>query len=289
MPSKPKMKLFTCMAHADPRKLPYLAPVLKMQALLCESVHVCIITNLFDPAALSAIHACAPPLSERFTMEIYNHGCDQLPSPWLLTWVHKKLMLEKFRDPSYTHFMCIEDDMEVTPANMRYWLHNREVLRPYNLYPSFLRVEWNTVDSQWAMTDSELGDSYSISKSPRLNLDGGHHFINLPKSYQGIFLYDRELMQEHIDAVLFDLFQFIPDWQNRILNAHWPLCLTEAAVFGLTYINVNPGCYSRNFLPFFPKYRMVDPQCFVHHLPDKYTNMPESTSGKVYIRDMLAP
>jgi hypothetical protein len=262
-----------------------------MQAVLGDSVHVCIITNLFDSDALAAIYACMPAQSERFTVEIYNKDCDQLPSPWLLTWVHKKLMLEAFRDPSFTHFMCIEDDMEVTPANLRYWLHNREVLRPYNLYPSFLRVEWNIADSQWSMTDSVLGDSYSISKLPRLELESGYQFINLPRTYQGMFLYDRELMQESINAISFDLLKLIPDWHIRILNNDWPLGLTEAAVFGLTYINIPHGCYSRNFLPFSSKYRIIDANCFVHHLPDKYTNMMNSTdgNGKVHIRDMLTP
>lgn len=281
------MKLFTCLAHADPRKLPELTQVLKMQAKLFDEVHVCIITNITDNEKLEAIRACAPVQNHQFQLEIFNEGCDQLPSPWLLTWVHKKLMLQRFHDPSFTHFMCIEDDMEVTPLNIKYWLDNREKLKPFNLYPSFLRVEWNHAHQQWAMTDSIKDDQFSVSKWPKLELEDGYAYINLGRTYQGMFLYDRELMQEHINSVSFDMFKFIPDWQVRILRTDWPLGLTEAAVLGLTNINVPPGYISRNIIPFYTKYLTIDPSCFVHHLPDKYTNMPNQAHGQVLIRDVL--
>jgi len=183
--------------------------------------------------------------------------------------------------------MCIEDDMEVTPVNIDYWLRSRNDLKQFNLYPSFLRVEWNKSSKKWAMTDSVRGDQFSVSQSPRVDVKNGRSYINIGRSYQGMFLYDRELMKEHIDSISFDLFKFIPDWQSRIQHKDWPLGLTENAVFGLTHINVPNGCFSRNFLPFYPKYLTVDPCCYVHHLPDKYTNTLESDSGKVFVSDML--
>lgn len=281
------MKLFTCLAHADPRKLPELSKVLKMQELLMDQVHVCIITNLQTESEINAIYDSAPQQSKRFKLEVYNRDCNELPSPWLLTWVHKKLMFEKFQDTSYTHFMCIEDDMEVTPINISYWLEDREKLKPLNLYPSFLRVEWNKSLAEWTMADSMRGDAFSYSESPHVDRLDGHSFINLARTYQGMFFYDRELMSEHVNSISFDLFKFLPDWQLRIKHEDWPLGLTEAAVFGLTHINVPSGCYSRNFVPVHPKYLTVDPCCFVHHLPNKYTNIPDTDQGKVLVRQML--
>lgn len=281
------MKLFTCLAHADPRKLPELSKVLKMQELLMDQVHVCIITNLSTESEISAIYDSAPKQSKRFKLDVYNKDCNELPSPWLLTWAHKKLMFEKFQDSSYTHFMCIEDDMEVTPINVSYWLEDREKLKPLNLYPSFLRVEWNESLAEWTMADSMRGDTFSYSGSPHVDRLDGHSFINLARTYQGMFFYDRELMNEHVNSISFDLFKFLPDWQLRIKHEDWPLGLTEAAVFGLTHINVPKGCYSRNFVPVHPKYLTVDPCCFVHHLPNKYTNIPDTDQGKVLVRQML--
>ncbi len=199
-------------------------------------------------------------------------------------------MRERFADPSYTHFMCIEDDMEVTPTSFNYWLEGRarlKVVSPYNIYPSFLRVEWNTQARQWAATDAIQGDRFSIKGSPRLLLDEGYGFINLGRTYQGMYLYDRELMQEHIASASFDLDSYVPDWKRRIEHTTWPLGLTEAAVMALTKVDVPAGCHSRNFVPFYPKYQIIDPCCFVHHLPDKYTNTPDSDQGKVMVNDLL--
>ena len=283
------MKLFTCLAHADPKKNAILSQVLAAQENLFDEVHVCVITNLTDSKDIEAIYKCAPRNTNRFNVEVYNEGCDILPSPWLLTWVHKKLMLQKFTDQSFTHFMCIEDDMEVTSSNIDYWMRARSDLHSYNLYPSFMRVEWNNLHQQWAMADSMMGDSFSISRSPRVDIRNGYSFINLGRTYQGMFLYDRELMQEHINSISYDLFKFIPDWQIRIQHSEWPLGVTENAVFALTHMNVPKGCYSRNFIPIYPKYLTIDPACFVHHLPDKYTNLLDLDHGKVLIRDVLSP
>jgi hypothetical protein len=282
-------KLFTCMAHADLRKIDHLARVLKMQDGLMDEVHVCIITNMTKRADLETIYDNSPPRTKRFRVEIYNEYCDKLPSPWLLTWVHKKVMLEKYQDSTYTHFMCIEDDMEVTPTNIEYWLDDRKRLKPFGLYPSFLRVEWSDRLREWTMTDSVRGDLFSYSNSPHLDFVDGRSFVNLPRTYQGMFFYDRELMSEHINSISFDLFRFLPDWRQRILSTEWPLGLTEAAVTGISHQNVPEGCYSRNFIPVYAKYLLIDPCCFVHHLPNKYTDQEGSSLGKVAVRAVLAP
>jgi hypothetical protein len=284
------MKLVTCLAHFDPSKLPILAQVVKMQKLLCEEVHVCILTDKTVKEDIDLIRSFIPEDTQQFKAEIINLGYDKLPSPWLLTWAHKQIMRERFSDPSYTHFMCIEDDMEVTPTNFNYWIRSREKLKTfteYNIYPSFLRVEWNRELQQWAATDAVKGDHFSIKQSPRLLLDEGYGFVNLSRTYQGMYLYDRELMHEHINSITFDLDSFVPDWRARIQHKNWPLGLTEAAVLALTNVDVPTGCISRNFIPFYTKYNMIDPCCFVHHLPDKYTNMPDTDQGKALINSLL--
>ena len=94
-------------------------------------------------------------------------------------------------------------------------------------------------------------------------------------------------MHEHINSITFDLDSFVPDWRARIQHKNWPLGLTEAAVLALTNVDVPTGCISRNFIPFYTKYNMIDPCCFVHHLPDKYTNMPDTDQGKALINSLL--
>jgi hypothetical protein len=275
------------MAHADKNKLQILATVIKAQEHLMDEVHVCVITDIKDEQYFAEIYAAIPPVNDRFKVEIFNKDCDNLPSPWLLTWVHKQLMLERFADESYTHFMCIEDDMEVTKANVNYWLAGRVKLRSYGIFPSFLRVEWNAESKDWAMVESVFGDQFSISRSPKVKTEDGSDYINLGRTYQGMFFYDRELMREHVDSETFDINKYVPDWRIRIQNIEWPLGVTEAAVMALTNVNVPQGCYSRNFIQYHGKFLMVDPSCLVHHLPNKYTNMQGSSQGKVLLKEML--
>jgi len=112
-------------------------------------------------------------------------------------------------------------------------------------------------------------------------------FINLPRTYQGMFLYDRELMTEYINSEHYVVEEAFPIWRHAIQFPNYPLGLGEASHSGLSEYNVPLGCISRNFLPFFSKYKMLDPCCFVHHLPDKYTNMPNSPHGQVLISEIL--
>jgi hypothetical protein len=281
------MKLFTCTAHAVADKLPFLKQVLYMQQFLADEVHVYVMTNKTSQHDLEQIQAIFPPTTDRFNVEVINRDYQNLPSPWLLTWAHKPLMLEKFQDPSYTHFMYVEDDMEVTPMNFNYWIKSREILRPHGLYPSFIRVEWSDTRQDWALIDFIEGDKFSVSELPRVSYTDGLGFVNLPRPYQGMFLYDRELMLEHIQDKTFDLFQCRPDWESAILKTEWPMGLTEAAAFALTFTNVPTGCISRNFVPYFTKYRIIDPHCFVHHLPNKYINVEDKPQGKVFSAGFL--
>jgi hypothetical protein len=66
------MKLITCLAHVDPGKLPLLAQVLAMQRLLCEEVHVCILTNKTRQEETDLIRAHIPEQSARFRVEVVN-------------------------------------------------------------------------------------------------------------------------------------------------------------------------------------------------------------------------
>jgi len=285
------MKLFTCITfHFRADKLAYLQHVLSWQPRLAPSVQVALITNTVVEDELAAIAAVLPPPTDAFQCQIFNHGPQPLPSPWLLTWLHKPLMLKKYQDdPGTTHFMYLEDDHEITPTNIAYWLEGREQLRPFGLYPSFLQVEWSASQQEWTSVALFNDEQVSIARSPRLTThDERAHYINLSKVYQGMFLYDRELMGEHIAAVSFDYSRYVPDLEARFASS-WGGGIAEAATDGLTFVNVPAGCHSRNFVPYFPKYRLLDPRCFVHHLPDKYANTPDSPFGHLPVRQILCP
>jgi hypothetical protein len=281
------MKVFTCLVHLDSSKLHLLNRVLHSQEFLFDEVHVSIITNKFKENEWDLILSALPPQSKRFKVEIVNRQYETLPSPWLLAWIHKTLMHEKFQDDTYSHFLNIEDDIEISQNNIEYWLKTRIELRNHNLYPSFLRVEFNETKSEWVSVDAIKGDKFSIAKLPRLTKTKEYGFINLPRTYQGMFLYDRELMQEYIYSGKYVIDEAFPQWRYALQYSTSPLGLGEASHDGLSQINVPEGFFSRNLLPCNLKYQLIDPCCFVHHIHDKYTNIEASDHGKVSVNQIL--
>ncbi|MBK7001208.1 MAG: class I SAM-dependent methyltransferase [Rhodoferax sp.] len=281
------MKLLACVAHVDPSKLYFLERQLLSIKNIGISSNVFIITNVMGNEDIARISSHIPDQSIDFQVEIFNQDLKELESPWLLTWVHKSIMKNKFQDASFTHFLNIEDDMDFTKSNFQYWLSNREMLRAYNLFPSFLRIERQTDTGEWFWTDSMRGDAFDHAELPYLRISDDFWFINLPRPYQGMFLYDRELMQEHIDSDSFDLEKAVPNWKHAITHNGWPLGLTEQANYGISKNNLPQGIYSRNFLPFYPKFELFDPSCFVHHMPNKYVRMEHSDLGKVALSDLF--
>lgn len=281
------VKLLACIAfHYQEQRLTYLQQVLHLQQYLAPQVHVVVTTTTDDPEALARIATIAPPASARYHCEIEYFS---LPNPWLLPWAHKVVIAQKFGDLSFTHFMYVEDDIEVAPANVDYWLRAREALRPFGLYPSFFRVEWQEQRQTWTSTD--VADPVSLARAPVLHsIYGDYQYLNMPNPYQAMFFYDRELMLEHMASESFDVIKYgqienidrFPGWGGG--------GVAERASHGLTFVNVPSGFTSRNVIPFLGKFRLIDPRCFVHHLPNNYANQrPELKLGKVAVQELLVP
>lgn len=281
------MKLLACIAfNYNIERLVYLRKVLQMQQYLAPVVHTVVTTTTSNANDLATIMAIAPKNSERYNFSVQTF---ELPNPWLLPWAHKVVMARNIEDKSYTHFMYSEDDIEVSPINIKYWLNARDELRSYGLYPSFLRVEWNEKLQGWTSTDN--WESISISKSPVAKIhNSNYHYINLINPYQAMFFYDRDLMLEHTASVTFDVMKYgqienidkFPGWGGG--------GVAERANYAQTFMNVPSGFTSRNVVPFFEKYVAIDPCCFVHHLPNNYANsLPHLNLGKLLVRDILNP
>lgn len=278
------MKILICIAfYYKQERLQYLRQVLHMQQFLAPDVHTIIMTDTGDQHELKEIYSVSPPITGHFKVEIAIFN--QLAHPVLLTWGHKLLLEQRMGDLSYTHFMYSEDDIELTSENVLYWLRAREQLHPFGLYPSFFRVEWSEQQLDWMSTD--IIEPISISKAPLCRLPGGN-YMNLTNPYQGLFFYDRELMIEHVASQTFDVNKF-GRVENIGINPLWVGGgVQETANFALTFENVPRGFTFRNVVPYFEKYRLLDPHCFVHHLPNNYANdKPESLAGKLRVKDVL--
>jgi hypothetical protein len=280
------MKLLSCIAfHYKAERLTYLRQVLHMQQFLSPEVHVVVTTNTNDQQEIESIKKIAPENSGNFNLGIESFS--QLPNPWLLPWAHKVVFAGKLKDSSYSHFMFSEDDIEVTSANVQYWLRAREWLRPFGLYPSFFRVEWSEQKSEWVSTDIAKPVSLALTFQLR-SLKGDYHYLNMPNPYQAMFFYDRELMEEHAASDTFDIMKYARV-ETIDHNKDWGGGgVAERANYALTFVNVPAGFTSRNVVPYFEKYMMLDPHCFIHHLPNNYANSnSEKGFGQLPVRSVL--
>lgn len=281
------MKLLVTIAHKNPDKFLFLERQIIALAGLGLRVKVFVITDVRDQAALARMHKLVIDVDKQLDLQIFDASATVTESPWLLTWKHKEIMKEAFVDDSFTHFLNIEDDTEFTKNNFEYWLQYREILRPMSLWPSFLRVEFCSRSGELHLLEMLKGDRHQLQSLPRVEISPDYWFLSLPRFYQGMFLYDRELMQEHLASKTSVLDLCLPNWHEMIKYVDWPLGVPEYANFGISSENVPSGFYSRNLTPFFPKLMSFDPRCFIHHMPNKYVNLPGSPQGKVKIDALI--
>jgi hypothetical protein len=272
------LKLLVVIAfHFNEKKLHYLKRLLDFQPFITQQVECVITTNTSNPEEISKIKRLEPK-AENYKLEVI--GFPTLPHPWLLPWAHKQVMLSKFKDPSYTHFVYTEDDIAFTKINFDYWLWARKLLRDYGLYPSFIRVEFSNDQKVWNLSDQDAPIDAGGKEKIILAAEGMEFFC-LPNPYQGLFLYDRELMEEHIHSQTFDVTKY-----GRIEqidhNPAWPGGgVAERANFGITFQNVPKGFTSRNVVGVRTDLKLLDVRAFVHHLPNNYANdKPELKLGK---------
>ena len=116
----------------------------------------------------------------------------------LLPWYHYEIMRKAFKQKNITHFMYLEDDMLLDKKNFNYWINSRKYLKKINLIPGFLRTEkYKGNKDPYAVDFIKKNKLNSI---PNIKVNENLIFINTKYPYQGMYLYDRELMKEHLNG-----------------------------------------------------------------------------------------
>jgi hypothetical protein len=245
-----KLAIAVC-CHFNESRLTYLDKISNYFSSLGLEVLVIIVTNTATIDELKKIESAIA--NKGFNHRLFTP--DTLGHPLLLTWAHFPIFKDLLRDESFTHFMYLEDDTLITHENMSYWLEGRELLRPYGLIPSFLRVEKKVNDDQWYSSDCP--HPFYIYSLPRIKVQENLGFINFPELYQGMYLLDRELMQEYFSG---------PSYSPNF--GVWGI--QEKAAQGLTFANLPKGHTTRNLIPYKLDNFQVDERCFIHHVPNNY-------------------
>jgi hypothetical protein len=256
-----------------PDRLKYLNQIAHHFPHLCHETKVIIVTNTNDPGHHQLIKQ-AVVVDIEIVVPMY------LGHPYLLTWVHLDCFRKYFlNDSLISHFCYLEDDIELKLENIKYWIKARKDLQQIRLIPSFLRYEFK--HGETIMRSSDVTLSLQFEKLPRFEAkDAEYCYVNLPLPYQGMYLLDRELAEEHFfgpsSSPDFEIWGVAPVWGIR-----------EKATQGLTFANVPRGCVSRNFLGFNKTINQIDSGSLIHHTPNNYADNPNSRFGKIPIETLI--
>jgi hypothetical protein len=235
---------------------------------------IIIATNTFDKYELSVINDI---IDQKLNILSFKNG-----HPYLLAWSHFVIFADKIKELKYTHFLYLEDDLKFTQINFNYWIEARSMLKDLNGYPAFFRYEKNNSFKQYS---TDVPEPMSIYDCKVIETSGGDYFINIVYPYQGMYLYDRELMLEYFNSPSFN-----PDFDHGIFNslfASKPFNIREKAALGLTYLNIPKGFRSRAFLPYNQKENILESECLIHHIPNNYTQDNSSPYGKIEINGIF--
>lgn len=255
-------------------RLTFLRQVVQAHRSIGCDVDIFVLTDTDDSERIAL-------LREHLGASVNVLSFTDLPNRWYLTWAHKQVLHENFHK-DYTHFLYSEDDIALTRANVAHWVENRETLRSSGLYPSFLRVEYSAITHRWVSTDVQ--NHVRLANAPSLQIDDEVCFVNLPNPYQGLFFYDRDLMREHLESDTFHVARYAG------IHAELPEHgggVAEKANWAQTFVNVPRGFTSRNAVKVFSRFAMIDPGCFVHHLPNNYADDPTSFYGKIPLEQLV--
>lgn len=254
--------------HYDHVRLEYLQKACFQIPMLAFDYKVLVVTNTDDENSLNKIRIALVGLPN---YELISHPV--MGHPYFLTWMHLPIFKKYFiSDANFSHFMYLEDDIQIAPHNINYWLRGRHELHESGFYPSFIRYEVNCVDKRCYATD--ITQHLKFKRLSKIQLSSDYVFLNSPQPYQGMYLMDREMMSEYFNSPASS-----PDFGS------WHI--REKATQALTFVNVPKHFSSRNLLGYNVSQKIIDPGAFIEHLPGNYANDPCSPFGKVPVDALI--
>jgi hypothetical protein len=193
---------------------------------------------------------------------------NNLESPWLLTWEHKKIMLNDIKIAGQNSlFLYIENDMKFTQKNLDYWIDAREKLKETKLVPSFIRVEYSYIRPGWLAIDHFGGSSSKFSDLPKFESQQ-NIFIQLPNPYCAAFLLDLTLATEYLNSKAFT------EKDSREISG-WDI--GARAAMGLQFVDIPQNFTSRHVVPIEKTgdYCEIFESAVLHHLPNLYCQVSQ--------------
>jgi len=271
--------------HYNEERLSNLSKISKEFKSLANNVKTIVITNTSDELHQKKIYDVFN-MGFRYSYNIVKAPREindvelfvpnSLSDPYLLTWCDFDIFRNYFNeDSSITHFMYLEDDMLIQPNNIEYWLKGRVDLKSVGLIPSFCRYELRPNSNQKYHVDNyHISMIKKFEELKSFSISDTYAYVNLIEPYHGMYLMDRELIEEHLFKK-----------GNKIFRTYHGL--REQAAAGLTYTNIPKNFSARYTIGFDKIKRQIDPDVWIHHTANNYTNNPKSIFGKIKADNLI--
>ena len=253
--------LITITFHYNEAKLYYLKRVLdSIENIKTERTKIIISVNDISDEESKVI------LSLNENLDITLNPVRRLYHPFFLAWAHKHYMLEFLDSDEFSHFVYLEDDIEITQTTIDYWIRTRELFKRNNLkfIPSIIRIEYDSKGDKFCV------DSIRSNKNrPIINIEK-EKFISIESPYQAMFIMDRELVKEHVMSRSYRYETATP------FRGSW--LIQDLASQGNMFENIPEGFEHRMLLS-------IDnySDSLVHHNTDTYVSIKDHPHGKLPI------
>ena len=224
-------------------------------------------------------------LKKDLEIEVQIISIEDIIHDRLLPWYHYNLMRKVYENTEVTHFIYLEDDILIDKENFNYWINSRKILKKFNLIPGFIRTEVNHEDKELYAIDFVKKNNFKYL--PKVSIDKNYYFVNHKYPYQGMYLYDRELMKEHLFGPSSN-----PDCGHGAFDVNYidpkmiNLDLMAKANIGLTYVNTPYGFFNRMVSLYNKDENKIDNKCLIKHLSNKYSNT-KSWHGNIKVKDAI--
>lgn len=257
--------------NARKHRIKYLANLLLNIAYInVREVHIKVFTNSSSKELNSIFDPISAKNSEKNSTQIIHVREESLINnlgefePHLLTWSHKSILREDYyRSPEDSYFIYLEDDAIFTQSNLEYFISHREQLQGIGLIPSFLRVEWSNIHSEWINSDSF--ERLPNAKQKEFIVHGENIYMEIKNPYCALILLDKELAQEYLSSESSNV-----DSAKLKHDFIWDTAATSA--LGLIAEKIPNGHSSRTVIALGSDSMLPLIGSIVRHQGDKYAN-----------------
>lgn len=195
---------------------------------------------------------------DNLPIEIYEHE-----DPWRLVWAHKPYM-KQFLESDYTHFIHTESNVLLKQSHFDYWLKTRDLFKRngLNFLPALHRIQYNDRGSAFSL-DNEHGPGWN---RPVIKVED-QLFISIQSPYQGLFIMDRDDVEEHVNSTFFDFDKY---------DIRYRIGIRETANLGCLFINTPHGL----------DHRMMTPinnfeETWIHHMANNYAHCAKQVNDPI--------